>query len=62
LIGRIRKSGAGRPRKEQQGGDLEKKFDQVVDSHTAGCPVKGIRWTYLTVKEIREKLVAKGLR
>lgn len=33
-----------------------------MDSHTAGCPVKGIRWTYLTVKEIREKLVAKGLR
>lgn len=39
--------------------DLEKVFDGVVSSHTAGCPVKGVRWTYLTVKEIREKMAAK---
>jgi Rhodopirellula transposase DDE domain len=32
----------------------------VVDSHTAGCPVTGIRWTFLSVKEIGDHLANKG--
>jgi len=61
LRSRIRKSGAGRHRKEQQGGDLDKQFDHVLNTHTAGFPVKGIQWTYLSVEDIREKLAAIGL-
>lgn len=60
MIGRIRRSGGGRPRKAQQDSELAKSFEQLVCSHTAGCPVKGIQWTYLTVKELKEKLAAKG--
>jgi hypothetical protein len=40
---------------------LEKQFDEVVNNHTAGCPVKGIQWTYLSVTEIGQKLASKGL-
>lgn len=61
MIGRIRKPGGGRCRKEEQEVNLGRTFDQVVSSHTAGCPVKGVLWTYLTVEEIREKLATKGL-
>ena len=41
---------------------MTKKFDEVIDSHTAGCPVKGTRWTYLTVEEIRKKIMDKGIK
>lgn len=61
MTGQIRKPGAGRPRKEHQATALQKEFSKVVANHSAGCPVKGIRWTYLTVEEMREKLAAKGL-
>lgn len=61
MIGRIRKLGGGRHRKVEGEENLGKTFDQIVSTHTAGCPVKGIQWTYLTVKEIKEKLAAKGL-
>jgi len=33
----------------------------VISNHTAGCPVKGIRWTYLSIEEIRQKLLDKGV-
>lgn len=32
----------------------------MVDSHTAGCPVTGIRWTFLSVKEIGDHLAKQG--
>ena len=37
------------------------KFEKIVTDHTAGCPVKDIRWTYLSIEEIRRKLAARGL-
>jgi DDE family transposase len=40
---------------------LGKKLEKVIASHTAGCPVKGIHWTYLNIEEIRQKLTSKGL-
>ena len=48
--------------KEECEPKLAKKFDQVIDAHTAGCPVLGIRWTYLNIEEIRKKILAKGIK
>lgn len=31
-------------------------LEKIVDTHVAGCPMKGIRWTYLTTSEIRDRL------
>jgi len=33
-----------------------------MDAHTAGCPVLGIRWTYLNIEEIRKKILGKGIK
>lgn len=41
---------------------MTRKFDQVIDSHTAGCPVTGTRWTYLNIEEIRNKISEKGIK
>lgn len=40
---------------------LEEKLDKIIDGHTAGCPVKGIRWTYLGLEEVQQKLLDKGI-
>jgi Rhodopirellula transposase DDE domain len=61
LIDRIRKPGAGRRRKEVELTQLVAGFEKIITGHTAGCPVKGIRWTHLTIEEIREKLAHKSM-
>jgi hypothetical protein len=40
---------------------LSRNLEKVIYSHTAGCPVKGIRWTYLSIEEIRQKLTKKDM-
>jgi hypothetical protein len=62
LTNRIRKVGGGRRNKESCEPKLRKKFDEVIDSHTAGCPVHGTRWTYLSIEEIRKKILDKGIK
>lgn len=62
LKDRIRKAGGGRRSKESNEPKLMKKFEEVIDSHTAGCPVHGTRWTYLSIEEIRKKMSDKGIK
>ncbi|WP_347871061.1 hypothetical protein [Rhodococcus sp. (in: high G+C Gram-positive bacteria)] len=34
----------------------------MIDSHTAGCPVVGVRWTFLNKNEIVGSLMEKGIQ
>jgi len=35
-------------------------LEKIVDTHIAGCPMKGIRWTYLNTSEIRDRLTQES--
>ena len=41
---------------------LQAAFDTVIDAHTAGCPVAGVRWTYLNKNEIACNLLEIGIQ
>lgn len=41
---------------------LENAFDAVFDTHVAGCPVDGTRWSYLNKNELVLNLVKKGFK
>jgi Rhodopirellula transposase DDE domain len=58
----VRRPGAGRRRKELTEPGLQAAFDGVIDGHTAGCPVVGVRWTYLNKNEIVGNLMEKGIQ
>jgi len=62
LTGRIRKKGGGRKLKEIEHPELLNILDDLIDQHKAGCPVKGQKWTYLTVKEIMLLISKKGIK
>lgn len=49
LSGGIRRKGGGSKAKEEACKSLRRKFEKLISGHTAGCPVKGIKWTYLTL-------------
>ena len=58
----IRKPGAGRPYVDETYPDIHEVFLEIVQENTAGCPMNSnIKWTYLTPKEIVEKLAEKGI-
>lgn len=58
----IRKPGAGRPYVDETYPDIHQVFLEIVQENTAGCPMNShIKWTYLTPKEIVEKLAEKGI-
>jgi Rhodopirellula transposase DDE domain len=59
--GRIRKEGGGRKLKEDENPKLLERINEVIKDHTAGCPVEGQKWTYLTAKEIMVLLSEKGI-
>jgi len=61
LKGRIRKEGAGRKLKDVEYPELLGFIDQIMDTHRAGCPIKGQKWTYLNAREIATLLSAKGV-
>lgn len=55
--GRIRHPGGGRQRLLDQRPELDAQFEQVLQEHTAGDPMKAdIRWTNLTAGQIAEHL------
>ena len=55
--GRIRHPGGGRKRLLDQAPELDGQFEQVLQAHTAGDPMKGaIRWTNLTAGQIVAQL------
>lgn len=35
-------------------------LEEIISSHTAGCPVEGVKWTYLSIREIQELLSRQG--
>jgi hypothetical protein len=42
--------------------DIHQVFLDIVQENTAGCPMNSdIKWTYLTPKEIVEKLAGRGI-
>ena len=58
----IRKPGAGRPYIDETYPNIHQVFLEIVQENTAGCPMNShIKWTYLTPKEIVEKLAQKGI-
>lgn len=59
---RIRKPGAGRKTLASISPETIEQLDQLVDQGTAGCPVKGDKWTYLTSCELSVKLAKEGYR
>lgn len=59
---RIRQGGGGRQYIEEKYPNIHEAFLEIVSKHTAGSPMnKTIKWTYLTQKEIAEKLMEKGI-
>jgi len=42
--------------------DLLEEFEKIIDSHKAGCPIEGQKWTYLTPTEIVSLLLLKGIK
>lgn len=57
----MRCKGGGRKRKEESCPELVPAILDVIDTHTAGCPMSATRWTYLLPSEIGERLLIKGL-
>jgi hypothetical protein len=58
----IRKPGGGRLYIDETYPNLHEVFLEIVEAHTAGCPMnRDIKWTFLTQKEIVEKLAEKGI-
>lgn len=37
-------------------------LSELIDEHTAGCPIKGQKWTYLSLSELKLLLEKKGIR
>ena len=35
-------------------------LEKIVDTHVAGCPMKGVRWAYLATSEIKDHLTRAG--
>lgn len=60
MKGGIRHPGGGRKPKEENLPGLRAALDEVIAAHTAGCPVEGVKWTYLKRSEIKSRLAAKG--
>lgn len=61
LQGRIRRPGAGRKAQVIQGNQLSSAFEQVMEFYRAGNPMNAsVRFTYLCVREIVEKLRVLG--
>lgn len=60
LKGRIRQSGGGRKKLEQVSPELLPALEKIIATHVGGCPVKGIRWTYLNTSEITIRLSQAG--
>ena len=55
--GRIRREGAGRPKKEDDHPELVKALEEILDERTAGSPTQQtVRWTWLTVSAITKRL------
>ncbi|MCB9282932.1 MAG: ISAzo13 family transposase [Lewinellaceae bacterium] len=61
LLGRIRRPGAGRKAQVVQGNELSSGFEQIMENYRAGNPMNAqVRFTYLCVREIHEKLQSIG--
>lgn len=59
---RIRHTGGGRKPKGVVDSKLSKELKKIIANHTAGCPMNGNRWTYLSVTEIQRLLEQKDYK
>ncbi len=60
---RTRKLGAGRPKKEVEAPEILSKIDDLLTVDVAGDPMKPtVKWTHLSVSEIKEQLGRKGTK
>ncbi len=58
---RIRKEGGGRKKIIDTTEDIDEAFLNVIDTYTAGDPMKEeVKWTNLTLKEISELMAKEG--
>jgi len=60
LKDRIRQTGGGRKALENSWPELLPALEKIISTHVAGCPMKGIRWTYLNTSEITASLSQAG--
>lgn len=56
MKGRIRRPGGGRKLRQVSEPNLMEFVEKIIEAHTAGCPMSGDRWTYLTTTEIQTLL------
>lgn len=49
---RVRRPGGGRKKREQTEPTLISDIEKIIDRHVAGCPVTGVKWTYLSIIEL----------
>lgn len=57
LPGRVRHPGAGRKAQVIQGNEISSGFEQIIENYRAGNPMNAkVRFTYLCVRELHEKL------
>jgi hypothetical protein len=54
--GRVRHPGGGRKPLQTGEPGLVESVVEIIDGHTAGCPMNGGKWTYLTITEIQSLL------
>jgi transposase len=58
--GRVRRSGAGRPKATTRDPKLEEALDRLIDPTTRGDPESPLRWTTKSVRRLAEALVEQG--
>lgn len=52
----VRQPGGGRKKCETIDPKLVGKAESVISNHVAGCPIKGVKWTYLSIVELQTLL------
>ncbi|MEZ4308138.1 MAG: ISAzo13 family transposase [Polyangiaceae bacterium] len=60
LTGRIRRRGAGRPRREATDPSLMRDLESLLDASTAGDPMSALKWTSKSTRTLAKELMRHG--